>query len=38
MEELMPAWAKLTPPYSIGFSYTDDGAQNWTPINCTEHN
>ncbi|RPI65373.1 MAG: T9SS C-terminal target domain-containing protein [Ignavibacteriales bacterium] len=22
-------WAKLVPPYSIGFSYTNDGAQNW---------
>ena len=27
-------WAKLIPPYSIGFSYTNDGAQNWsTPSN-----
>ncbi|MCU0342908.1 MAG: T9SS type A sorting domain-containing protein, partial [Ignavibacterium sp.] len=24
-------WAKLVPPYSIGFSYSNDGAQNWTP-------
>jgi hypothetical protein len=23
-------WAKLFPPYSIGFSYSNDGAQNWT--------
>lgn len=22
-------WTKLVPPYSIGFSYTNDGAQNW---------
>ena len=23
-------WAKLAPPYSIGYSVTNDGAQNWT--------
>lgn len=23
-------WAKLFPPYSIGFSYSNDGAQNWS--------
>ena len=24
------SWAKLFPPYSIGFSYSNDGAQNWS--------
>lgn len=26
-------WAKVVPPYSIGFSFSNDGAQNWsTPV------
>lgn len=26
-------WAKLIPPYQIGFSYSNDGAQNWAAKN-----
>lgn len=29
-ERTYASWAKLTPPYSIGFASTDDGAQNWS--------
>jgi hypothetical protein len=32
-------WAKLFPPYSIGFSYSNDGAQNWTtPVSISNVN
>ena len=32
-------WARLVPPYSIGFSYSNDGAQNWTtPISLSTQN